>query len=215
MPPRNSGTEGYTPKEICWTNYNLRGGLPQDKEKMPIKKNEEAFPEPQTQITLTNEQLQALLAAATAPKGENDKFGELVHAIIESRKPYVDPRTEANEEEFRRGAREQERNRRAAQANAENNCPHEKGSTGNRSYGESAFWILRLDTGLTIGVCSQCGKTINSLNPDHTVFFRKRGDNLPATAGQGRVFLDPIKAMTASFSPEERKETLDRIAKGL
>jgi hypothetical protein len=175
----------------------------------------EVFPEPQTPITLTSEQLQNLLAAASAPKEDNGKFEQLVHAIIESRKPYVDPRTEANEEEFRRSSREQEKNKQIAKANAEAFCPHEKGSTGNRSYGESAFWILRLDTGLTIGVCSQCGKVINSLNPDHTVFFRKRGDNLPGQAGQGRVFLDPIKAMTASMTPDERKTTLDRLGQGI
>lgn len=174
------------------------------------KQNE---PDMSAPVTLTMEQLQQLLAAASqnAQNSQPDsKFEQLVGAIIESRKPYVDPRQVENDKSFQEGIRQQEVDKRRMVQDSQNNCPHEKGANGNRSFGESAFWMLRLDTGETIGICSQCGKEISSLYPEHLVFFRKRGDNLPAAAGQ-RQFLDPLKAMTARLSPEERQKVRNRL----
>lgn len=166
-------------------------------------------------LSITSDQLQQILAAAGTAQSQSktDEFKLLVEAIIESRKPYIDPKAEANEKEFQRTNQELEENKRRAVADAQKNCPHEKGSTGNRSFGESAFWIHRLDSQETIGICSQCNKVISSLNPDDTIFFRKRGDNLPSQAGV-RTFLDPIKAMTARLPEEDRKRIKDRLLQG-
>lgn len=168
-----------------------------------------------TPLTLTADQLQQLLTAAGASQNRpDDKFEQLVQAIIESRKPYVDPKQEINNLEFQKSNREQEENKRRLMKSAQDNCPHEKGSTGNRSFGESAFWKIRLDTGEHIGICSQCGKEISSLYPEHSVYFRKRGDNLDAAAGQ-RQFMDPVRAMTARLAPEERQKVKERLLHGV
>jgi len=166
-------------------------------------------------LVLSMDQLQQLLTAAGAAQAKpDDKFEQLVQAIIESRKPYVDPKQEVNNEEFRRANKQQEEDKRRMVKAAQDNCPHEKGANGNRSFGESAFWKIRLDTGETIGICSQCGKEISSLYPEHSQYFRKRGDNLDAAAGQ-RQFMDPIKAMTARLAPEERQKVKERLLSGV
>lgn len=171
--------------------------------------------DPTTPLTLSVEQLQQLLAAANTQQAQpSGQFKELVDAIIESRKPYKDPLQAANDQEFQKQNREQEANKRRMEKSSQDNCPHEKGANGNRSFGESAFWKLRLDTGETIGICSQCGKEISSLYPEHMPFFRKRGDNLDAAAGQ-RQFMDPLKAMTARLSPEERQKVKERLLQGV
>jgi hypothetical protein len=190
--------------------------LQQEKGKMP-RPSEIPATEPAlatTPLVLSVEQLQQLLAAAGASNKTDDKFADLVQAIVESRKPYRDPKQELNDLEFQKSNREQEENKRRLTKNSHDNCPHEKGANGNRSFGESAFWKLRLDTGETIGICSQCGKEISSLYPEHMVFFRKRGDNLDASAGQ-RQFMDPLKAMTARLAPEERQKVKERLLQGV
>lgn len=154
-------------------------------------------------VTLTMEQLQQLLTAAAGPK--DNQFSTLVDAIIESRKPYVDPRRELDDEEFRRTMREQVIAKRRAEENSQRNCPHVKGATGSQSYGQSAFWYHRLDTNETIGICSQCQKVISSLIREHAEFFKMRGDNIAGGAGL-RMFLDPMKALTARMTPDEKRK---------
>ena len=164
-------------------------------------------------LALTLEQLTSIVNASIAANASNNaaQLDALVNAIVESRKPFVDPKAAENEEEFRRGIREQERRKKDSEKASQDACTHEKGSTGSFSYGESAFWVLTLDTGETIGVCSQCQKVITSLNPEHVKFFRMKGSNQPAHAGRGRMFLNPLKAQTARLAPDERAEIESKL----
>ena len=164
------------------------------------------------QISLTLDQLTEIITAATAKQqdGQNDKFSQLVEAIIESRKPYEAPGIKTNRDLQREMDRQQqlalERNKKWAQ----DSCPHVKGLGGQEPGTASAFWIHRADTGETIGICSFCQKVISSLNPEDQRFFALKGSNVPSGAGQ-RNFLDPIKAMTARFPEEERKKIIERL----
>jgi hypothetical protein len=164
------------------------------------------------QISLTFEQLQGLLTEANKKQSEDTtaKFSELVQAIIESKKPYADPRVAENEESFRSANRASHEAMRANLRRAQDNCPHVKGLAGQRPGSESSFWIHRLDTGEVIGICSFCQKVISSLIPEDQKFFALKGDNAPSGAGQ-RAFLHPIQAMTARFPEAERKVIEDRL----
>lgn len=166
------------------------------------------------QISLTFEQLQALLTEANKKQSEDTtaKFSELVQAIIESKKPYADPKVEANEESFRSANRAAHEAMRLNRKQAQDNCPHVKGLAGQRPGSESSFWIHRLDTGEVIGICSFCQKVISSLKPEDQRFFALKGDNAPSGAGQ-RAFMNPIKAMTARYPEAERIEIEERLAK--
>lgn len=185
--------------------------MPKQPEEIPATQP----PLPTGPLTLTVDQLQQLLTAAGASQARpDDGFDKLVQAIIDSRKPYVDPAQAETNKNFQEANRQQERDKRRMIQAAQDNCPHEKGANGNRSFGESAFWKIRLDTGEHVGICSQCGKEISSLYPEHSQFFRKRGDNLDAAAGQ-RQFMDPVKAMTARLAPEERQKVKERLLSGV
>lgn len=166
------------------------------------------------QISLTFEQLQELIETAHKKQNNepnsNELFSSLIAAVIESRKPYVDPAQVENEASFK------EANRAALHATRENikriqdNCPHKKGLGGQTPGDDSAFWIHRTDTGETIGICSYCQKVISTLIPEDAKFFAMKGANVPSSAAQ-RNFLNPIKALTARFPEEERKQITERL----
>lgn len=176
------------------------------------KESQEPQIEQDQQISLTFEQLQSLLTEANKKQQEDTtaKFSELVQAVIESKRPYADPKVQENEESFRRANRTAHEAMRANRKQAQDNCPHVKGLAGQRPGSESAFWTHRLDTGETIGICSFCQKVISTLVPEDRRFFAMKGDNAPSSAGN-RAFLNPIKAMTARFPEEERKEIEERL----
>lgn len=168
----------------------------------------------ETPLSLTFTQLQELIAEAKKEQdsGSKAQFKQLVEAIIESRKPYRNPLEEENEKAFRDASRQQLKAERENTKRAQDACPHVKGLRGTRPGSESAFWMHRLDTGETVGICCQCGKVISSLMPEDAIFFAKAGDNVPSGAGI-RNFLHPIEAMTARFPEEERKKIVDRLNK--
>lgn len=179
------------------------------------KTTQETAPSEQ-KISLTYDELKQLLNEAKAeqetasPNDLTSTLKPLIEAIIESRKPYVSEESKKNDEAFRKAARE------AAQATKRNlkliqdGCPHVKGLGGTEPGSSSSFWIHRLDTGETVGICSYCQKVISSLNPADQIFFRKAGNNSPSSAGQ-RQFFDPLKAQTARFSEEEKEEIYTRL----
>lgn len=168
-------------------------------------------------ISLSYDELKSLLNEAKKEQQTSASSADLtstlkplIEAIIESRKPYIDPRAIENEESFRKAAREAaEATRRNLKIN-QDHCPHVKGLGGTEPGSSSSFWIHRLDTGETIGICSFCQKVISSLVPEDQSYFRKAGNNSPSSAGQ-RQFFDPLKVQTARFSEEERKDIYSRL----
>jgi tRNA A37 threonylcarbamoyladenosine synthetase subunit TsaC/SUA5/YrdC len=159
-------------------------------------------------ISLTIDQLKEIVNAASAAQSGNSgleqKFSQLVEAIIESRKPYVAPGTEENEEEFRRLGREQEAFKKQNREWAQRLCAHRIGAGGPKpGENNSGFWIHRTDTGETIGICCSCQKVISSLNPEDAPLFAGSA-NVPSSAGQ-RSFYNAFEAQIARLTPEERK----------
>lgn len=142
-------------------------------------------------IKISLKDLAALVATAT--ESATQKSAEVIaKALIDSRKPYVDPKQEQNEEQFRKSTLEvQQRIRKNIKA-AQNTCPHEQGCNelSEQSNGRSSFVIHRTDTGLTIGICTNCQKLIRSDRPEDFSFFKRKSGNRASSAGI-RNFMDP------------------------
>jgi len=67
-----------------------------------------------------------------------------------------------------------------------------------------------LDTGETIGVCSNCQKVISSMNQEDYTYFQMGGGNVRAAAGYAdRFFADPLKAQRARLGLDQRELVLD------
>lgn len=165
-------------------------------------------------IALTIDQLKEIVAAASAAQsggsGLEQKFSELVEAIIESRKPYVAPGTEENEQQFRKLGKQAEEFKRRHTEQIQRLCAHRIGSGGPRpGENNSGFWVHRTDTGEVIGICCSCQKVISSLNPDDAAMFNGSA-NVPSSAGQ-RAFYDALEAQTARLTPEEREVVYARL----
>ena len=166
-------------------------------------------------MTLGLEELQAIVAAAVkeavaASQGNNASIAE---ALKDARKPYVDPKTVANDKSARRSmiaAKKQEKERTEFYQNKV--CPHTMGSSPNsaRSLPDSSFAIHVLDTGEVIGCCTNCQKVISSLNQDDLRWFAIKGGNIRSAAGV-RFFSDPLRAQRARLSLDQKELILDEL----
>lgn len=159
------------------------------------------------QVTVNVADLQALVAAAVKAASEQNA-AVIAQALIESKKPYVDPAQKANEDFMKQQMRVATERMDREREMARETCPHKQGCNPLSEFEstKSAFAIHQLDTGEVIGICTNCGKLISSLNPeDRPLFASKQGGNRPSRAGQ-RVFIDPLKAQKA------RTESLKSVA---
>jgi len=168
---------------------------------------EENKPQPQPQakaeskITLGMDELKALIATsvAEAVAQSSSVAGKVMaEAILEARKPYVDPRQVENDKMMREQMRESnERINREIEA-SRLSCAHLQGSNALSEFqGQLGSFVLhQLDTGVVVGICTNCQKQIWSNNPEDQIWFTKKQANRMSRAGQ-RVFLDPLKAQKA------------------
>lgn len=161
-------------------------------------------------ITITKSELQNLLreAVAAAVSETNKKseqivsngMSELAKAIIESRKPYVDPRQEENEKAMRESMRKVNERMKAQILASQSTCPHLQGSSENSDFtGQlSSIVMHRLDSGVVVGICTNCQLQIFSDDKDVNVqkIFRQKSGNRMSSAGI-RTFRNPNEAMTA------------------
>lgn len=161
-------------------------------------------------ITLTKAELQNLLREAVAAANEvttrrseqivSDGMKELAAAIIESRKPYVDPRQVENEKAMRESMRQVNERMKAQILASQATCPHLQGSSENSDFtGQlSSIVMHRLDSGVIVGICTNCQLQIFSDDPDVEVqkIFRQKSGNRMSSAGI-RTFRDPKAAMAA------------------
>lgn len=163
-----------------------------------------------TEPKLSLGDLSALVSAVAAAMktASAEQASVLAHAFAESRKPYVDPLQEENQRNMQEQMRRQARDQRLAKIAEQDSCPHLQGSsplsaetTGNKS----SFCLLRLPTGETIGVCSNCQKVISDRHPKHLVYFRKKGGNELASSGN-REFRGPAYQRVSTHSVVERDE---------
>lgn len=125
---------------------------------------------------LSNEQLLRMLIESQKAQAEAQK--ELAAALIESRKPYVDPKVlEAKRQELeeRRRAVELElRNRRARKAS----CPHI------RDNGTPNIKWMEHSNGITKGVCGGCFSEFDTRNPEDLKLLRR---DLKSIKNMGRA----------------------------
>lgn len=144
-------------------------------------------------VTLNIKDLQALIstAVAEAVKQANVSTAE---AIIESKKPYIDPKQKENEAAMRRSMKEVEERRHKEQEMDQSLCPHKQGSNALSDFQGplSSFIYHQLDTGELIGICTNCTKVIRSTNPQDAPFFQMKSGNRASRAGQ-RIFTNPLE----------------------
>lgn len=158
-------------------------------------------------ISLSTDELKDLITTAisSAITQSNQASAKVIaDAMLEARKPYVDPRQEANEKAMRESMRMvQDRINKEIEA-SKNTCPHLQGSNALSEFqGQLGSFVLhQLDTGEVIGICTNCQKIIRSTNdgqdgrPNDSQWFNKKSANRLSRAGQ-RVFRDPTKAQLA------------------
>jgi hypothetical protein len=161
-------------------------------------------------ITLSKADLQQLISSAVAAavgasaerseKIVSEGMSELAKAIIEARKPYVDPRNVENEKAMRESMRVVNERMKAQILASQGTCPHLQGSSENSDFtGQlSSIVMHRLDSGVVVGICTNCQLQIFSDNPDVNVqkIFRQKSGNRMSSAGI-RTFHDPKAAMSA------------------
>lgn len=157
-------------------------------------------------VTFTPKQLQELIAGAVSSAVEKaneqsaSAFEKLANALIESRKPYVDPKQAENEENMRKQMREQTRKQKLLLERDQQVCEHKQGSNSLSMFtspmGMSSIIHHTLDTGEVIGICTNCIKIIRWGDPDYTKLMNMRSGDVPSSAGR-RFFADPVAAIKA------------------
>jgi type III secretion system FlhB-like substrate exporter len=166
-------------------------------------------------ITLTRSDLQNIIAqavaAATAAAQEkadsivSKGMSELAAAIIESRKPYVDPKQLENEKNMREQMRVVNERMHQQILSSQALCPHLQGSNELSDFSGqlSSLVIHRLDNGVVVGICTNCQKHIfsNDKDPEVQKIFRMKSGNRMSSAGV-RTFMDPKTAMEVGRLPE-------------
>lgn len=159
------------------------------------------------QLTLSVKELQQLIAAAVSQSQESSAK-IIADALIEARKPYVDPRVEQNNQMMREQQKElHERIKRDIEASREN-CPHMQGCNAlSEVQGQlSAFVMHQTDTGVVFGICTNCQKDIWSNKPEDRKFFSMKSANKMSRAGQ-RTFMDYNKAQQWTKQSQEAHVT--------
>lgn len=158
-------------------------------------------------ISLGLDDLKDLITAAVAQavKHSQESSAKIIaEAMLEARKPYVDPRQKQNEEMMREQMREVNERINHEIELSKSNCPHLQGSNALSEFqGQLGSFVLhQLDTGEVIGICTNCQKIIRSTNdgddgrPDDRQFFARKSANRLSRAGQ-RTFRDPTKVQLA------------------
>ena len=158
-------------------------------------------------ISLSTDELKDIISTAIAgaiTQSQQASARVIADAMLEARKPYVDPRQEANDKAMRDSMKVvQERINREIELSKET-CPHLQGSNALSEFqGQLGSFVLhQLDTGEVIGICTNCQKVIRSTNdgqdgrPDDRQYFKNKSANRLSRAGQ-RIFRDPTKAQLA------------------
>jgi len=142
------------------------------------------------QVTITSSALQELLASVISKTQEQASLQTkaLVDAILESRKPYVDPKRAENEKRWRESMRRQRLKLDASLKADQNRCEHIMGSNALSEYPDlhrrSSILKHALDTGEVIGMCTNCGRVWWPDDPDYFSQLKRHTTNKMSQAGQ-------------------------------
>lgn len=115
----------------------------------------------------------------------------IAEALRDAQKPYRDPKQDLNEEAFRTSTRELEQRIRRDLKASQETCPHKQGCNQLSEYQSqlSSFVTHQTDTGMVIGICTNCQKWIFSDRLEDRKFFADKSANKMSKAGQ-RVFIN-------------------------
>jgi len=150
-------------------------------------------------LNISMEELQQIvIAAVTAASAANAQV--VAAAVVEAKKPLPDLAKEANDAQMRDSTRIQEARKFEALRLSQDACPHKQGSNMLSDFQGplSSFVVHVLDTGLAVGICTNCLKTIfsDTEDPAERKLFREKSGNHASSAGQ-RFFRDPMAAQKA------------------
>ena len=181
---------------------SLLGGRSEPAEPFEETSEEVLAPPPTTgeTVTLSKEQFQELLSRAgvNGVTGATDitAFAKIIaEAMIEAKKPYVDPRQTANEESMRASMRDQEKRLRENTRRYQyDECSHIMGShplsDQADQFNRTAICWHRNDLGSIIGVCSVCQRLFVPSDPDYRQWRSRKSASRMSSAGQ-RQFVNP------------------------
>jgi|SRR5665213_1022445 len=145
-----------------------------------------------TPLTMSADALLELIARMNA-----DASDRLAKALLESRKPWTDPKQEENEEFMRKQERVQRERTAAATKEYQDNCPHIAGSNPLSDQadllGRTCIIWHTSDVGETFGICSNCQRVFRENEADYASWRRKPSINKQSRAGE-RLFADPLAA---------------------
>jgi len=144
-------------------------------------------PKPEEKVSMSISELTALIARMTAESNERiaQSNESLAKAIIESRKPYVDPKNEENEKLFREQTREMERRKRDQILKSQEWCQHLAGSLGefqDQGHRTAIVWH-QTDIREQVGICTVCQKQFREGDKDYMFWRGKRSINKISKSG--------------------------------
>ena len=138
-----------------------------------------------------------MVAAVTAAVQQSSETSAkmIAEALIESKKPYIDPRQAENEANMRKSMHEvHERIQRDIKA-SQDSCSHLQGANSlsdyPRQFNLTAIVQHKTDVGEIIGICTNCQRIFRQGDPDYIEqMFKRKSGNRMSQAGQ-RTFINP------------------------
>lgn len=141
--------------------------------------------------------------AATSTQSSETMANTLAAAVLEARKPYVDPRAEENDRFAREQAREQMKRQKADREYSQSVCTHIAGSSPNSEMpdlaGRTSIVWHRYDVQDELGICTNCTRIFYPSDKDYGTWRVKKSFNLLSRSGD-RQFSNPLAAQKAARS---------------
>lgn len=156
----------------------------------PEVSNVDAVQESVQQFTKMSEDDRMAAMFAMFQKLTADSNTQLANAIIESRKPYEDPRVAENEAIFRENDRQTEARKKAGIRAEQDACSHIAGSNQLSEYPDernrTAILWHQLDTGAEVGLCLVCQRVFDEKDNDFATWRQKASICRRSASGQRR-----------------------------
>ena len=156
--------------------------------------------EPKLSISLS-ELAELVKAAVSSSQSENARI--IAEALIESKKPYLDPRHAANEAAMRQSEVElQEQIKKRIKA-SQASCPHMQGCHELSDFSGQLTSIVqhRLDNGDIVGICTNCQRTFKPEDPDYLEWMKKKSGNRLSQAGIRMYYRPPAPVAPVPSQP--------------
>jgi hypothetical protein len=126
--------------------------------------NEDVVSKVDFPVTLTTDQVMRMLLQTQADLAKSQQ--QLADAILESRKPYVDPKVLAQKQKQLEERRQQIAHDQAVKIATKKQCPH------TRENGTSNIKWMEHSNGIILGVCGTCASQFCAKGPDATASDR-------------------------------------------